>query len=51
LEKKINEKKKKKIGKLEKKFEKKGKKTEKKKREESLWITVVIHSEMCVRKQ
>jgi len=35
LEKKINEKKK--IGKLK-----------KKKGEESLWITVVIHSEMCV---
>ena len=48
--KKINEKKKKKQESWKKKFEKKRKKTEKK-REESLWITVVIHSEMCVGKQ
>jgi len=47
---KINEKKRK-IRKVEKKnnFEKKNKKKRKKKgEEESLWITVVIHSEMCV---
>jgi hypothetical protein len=50
---KINEKKRK-IRKVEKKsnFEKKTKKTKKKEKkkgeEESLWITVVIHSEMCV---
>ena len=40
--------------KIKKKIEKKGKKkgkVKKKKREESLWITVVIHSEMCVREQ
>jgi hypothetical protein len=48
---------KKKIGKLKKKLKKKGKKKEKreklakKKGEESLWITVVIHSEMCVGEQ
>jgi len=36
-------KKKEKIGKLKKKRKKKG--------EESLWITVVIHSEMCVGEQ
>jgi len=38
-------------GKLKKKFEKKTKKekvSNKKKGEESLWITVVIHGEMCV---
>jgi hypothetical protein len=35
---------------LEKK-EKKKEKLAKKKREESLWITVVIHSEMCVGEQ
>jgi len=34
---------------LKKKFEKKKKK--KRSGEESLWITVVIHSEMCVGKQ
>ena len=50
---KINEKKRK-IRKVEKKsnFEKKiEKKTKKKSGEESLWITVVIHSEMCVGEQ
>jgi hypothetical protein len=36
-------KKKEKIGKLKKKLKKK----RKKERKESLWITVVIHSEMC----
>jgi hypothetical protein len=37
---------------LKKKLEKKKKKEGKvKKREESLWITVVIHSEMCVGEQ
>ena len=53
---KINEKK---LGKLkkksnfEKKTKKKGKVKKKKKKsgEESLWITVVIHSEMCVGEQ
>ena len=38
---------KKKKGKVRKK-QKKGKVTKKKRRKESLWITVVIHSEMCV---
>jgi hypothetical protein len=33
-----------------KKKRKKGKVSKKKKGEESLWITVVIHSEMCVGK-
>jgi hypothetical protein len=48
---KINEKKEK-LGKLKKKRKKKGKVKKKiKNREESLWITVVIHSEMCVGKQ
>jgi hypothetical protein len=49
---KINEKKRK-IRKVEKKsnFEKKKLKTKKKSGEESLWITVVIHSEMCVGEQ
>jgi hypothetical protein len=47
---KINEKKEK-LGKLKKKRKKKGKVKKKiKNREESLWITVVIHSEMCVGK-
>ena len=52
---KINEKK---LGKLkkksnfEKKTKKKGKVKKKKKNgEESIWITVVIHSEMCVGEQ
>jgi len=51
---KINEKK---LGKLkkksnfEKKTKKKGKVKKKKNGEESLWITVVIHSEMCVGEQ
>jgi hypothetical protein len=44
--------KKRKIRKVEKKLKKKRKKKEKKKkrkkRKESQWITVVIHSEMCV---
>jgi len=46
-------KKKRKIRKVEKKsnFEKKLKKNKKKSGEESLWITVVIHSEMCVGEQ
>jgi hypothetical protein len=47
-------KKKRKIRKVEKKsnFEKKYlKKRKKKSGEESLWITVVIHSEMCVGEQ
>ena len=48
-------KKKEKIGKLKKKKKKrkkkKGKSQQKKKGEESLWITVVIHSEMCVGEQ
>ena len=60
MKKKINEKKKKKIGKLKKNLKKKTKKKEgklakkekkKKTGEESLWITVVIHSEMCVGEQ
>jgi hypothetical protein len=46
---KINEKKEK-LGKLKKKTKKKGKSKKKKNGEESLWITVVIHSEMCVGK-
>jgi hypothetical protein len=47
--KKINEKKrkKKKVEKKKKKVEKKTKK-KKKEREESLWITVVIYSDLCV---
>jgi len=42
-----------KIRKVEKKsnFEKKIEKKQKKSGEESLWITVVIHSEICVGKQ
>jgi len=45
--------KKRKIRKVEEKsnFEKKMKKTKKRSGEESLWITVVIHSEMYVGKQ
>ena len=46
----------KKLKKKEKKQQKKGKVTQKKRKEkksgkESLWISVVIHSEMCVGKQ
>jgi hypothetical protein len=42
----------KKIEKLKKKFEKKNNlKKNKKKREESLWITVVIHSDLGVGEQ
>jgi hypothetical protein len=50
---KINEKKIRKVEKkiILKKKEKKRKKLAKKRREESLWITVVIHSEMCVGEQ
>jgi len=50
-------KKKRKIGKLKKKLilkkktKKKGKVSKKKKGEESLWITVVIHSVLCVGEQ
>jgi len=46
-------KKKEKLGKLKKKviLKKKLKKKWKKSGEESLWITVVIHSEMCVGEQ
>jgi hypothetical protein len=33
------------------KLKKKKKKVEKKRREESPWITVVIHSDLCVGKQ
>jgi len=36
---------------LKKKIEKKKRKEKKKSRKESLWITVVIHSEMCVGEQ
>jgi hypothetical protein len=37
---------------LKKKEKKKGKvRGKKKKRKESLWITVVIHNEMCVEEQ
>jgi hypothetical protein len=51
LEKKINEKKEK-IGKLKKKEKKREKLAKKKKeREESLWITVVIHSDLGVGEQ
>ena len=45
------EKKQKKIWKFLKKDKKKGKVKKKKSGKESLWITVVIHSEMCVGEQ
>jgi len=42
---------KKKLGKLKKKVILKKKLKKKRSGEESLWITVVIHSEMCVEEQ